>query len=196
MKKFIPTTCISDSMDGLNNLASRVKPLQEHYKVSGPAFTVKMPVGDNRVVLQAIRKASPGDVLVIDAKGDDYRAVAGDFIVGMAKTLGIAGIVTDGVIRDIQGTKALEYPVFCKGTTVAASSKHGWGEINVPISCAGVTIQPGDWIVGDADGVVVVPQCKKEAIITSSLDKLSYDEEREKDVSGNIDAINKYLSKF
>src|SRR5690625_2376560 len=101
MKKFIPTTCISDSMDGLNNLAYEVTPIQANYKVSGPAFTVKMSVGDNRVVLQAIRKASPGDVLVIDAKGDDYRAVAGDFIVGMAKTLGIAGIVTDGVIRDI-----------------------------------------------------------------------------------------------
>src|SRR5690625_2754929 len=128
MTEFIPTTCISDSMDGLNNLDASIKPLDENQKVSGPAFTVKMKVGDNRVVLHAIKETKPGDVLVIDSKGDDYRAIAGDFIIGMAKALGIAGIVTNGVVRDIQGVKSLDYPVFCKGTTVAASSKHGWGE--------------------------------------------------------------------
>src|SRR5699024_3860615 len=132
----------------------------------------------------------------IDAKGDDYRAIAGDFIMGMAKTLGIAGIVTDGIIRDIQGIKALDFPVFCKGTNVAASSKHGWGEMNVPISCGGTSVKPGDWIVGDADGVVVVPKNKKEAIMESAKEKLTFDEEREENVSNDIEAIKKYLEKF
>ncbi|MGG3195379.1 RraA family protein [Priestia aryabhattai] len=192
----IPTTCISDTMEGLNNLDPTIKPLKESYKVAGRAFTVKMPVGDNLVVLKAIREAKPGDVLVIDAKGDTYRAIAGDFIVGMAQTLGIKGIIVDGVIRDIEGTKQLNYPVFCKGTTIAASSKAGMGEINIPISCGGQTIHPGDIIVGDADGVVVIPQYFEKEAMERSLDKLSKDIKRAEKVSGHREEVIKYLDHF
>lgn len=189
----VPTTCISDTMQGLTNMDSAIKPLKEEYRIAGRAFTVKMPVGENLAVLQAIRKAQPGDILVIDAKGDTYRAIAGDFIVGLAKTLGIQGIVVDGVIRDIIGIKQLDFPVFCRGTTVAASGKAGWGEINVPISCGGVHVQPGDIIVGDADGVTVVPQASEEDILRKALDKLEKDQAREASISGNPEAIRAYL---
>ncbi|WP_248930752.1 RraA family protein [Paenibacillus hamazuiensis] len=192
----IPTTCISDTMQGLNNMDSSIKPLKEEYRVAGRAFTVKMPVGDNLTVLKAIREAKPGDVLVIDSKGETYRTVAGDFIIGLAQTLGIAGIVADGVIRDILATKALNYPVFCKGATVASSNKSGWGEVNVPISCGGVSVRPGDIVVGDADGVVVVPQEKEQQILQQSLAKLAKDREREASVSGNPEAIRKYLDEM
>ncbi len=138
----IPTTCISDALDGLNNLHPSIKPLKEDFVLSGRAFTVKMPVGDNLAVLKAIRTAKPGDILVIDAKGDEYRAIAGDFVVGMAKTLELGGIVVDGVIRDSTGIKELDFPVFCKGTTVAASGKAGVGELNVPISCGVFQLNP------------------------------------------------------
>ncbi|QQE73976.1 RraA family protein [Brevibacillus composti] len=189
----IPTPCISDAMQGLNNLDPSIKPLREHDKIAGRAFTVKMPVGDNHAVLRAIREAKPGDVLIIDAKGDTYRAVAGDFVVGMAKTLGISGIVVDGVIRDIQGILDLQFPVFCKGTTVAASAKAGGGEVNVPISCGGVAVHPGDIIVGDADGVVVVPQNLETVILSKALEKMKKDQERADLVSGNPEAVRKYL---
>ncbi|MEW9671872.1 RraA family protein [Ammoniphilus sp. 3BR4] len=189
----VPTTCISDAMQGLNNLDSSIKPLKDEYKVAGRAFTVKMPVGDNQAVLRAIREAQPGDVLVIDAKGDTYRAVAGDFVVGMAQTLGIKGMVVDGVIRDIQGIRDLDYPVFYKGTTVAASGKAGMGEINVPISCGGVTIQPGDIIVGDADGVVAVPQAEAETILAKAIEKMKKDEERASMISGKPEAVRQHL---
>lgn len=192
----IPTTCVSDAMQGLQNMESSIKPLKEEYHLAGRAFTVKMPVGDNLAVLKAIREAQPGDILVIDAKGDTYRAIAGDFIVGLAKTLGIQGIVVDGVIRDILGIKQLDFPVFCKGTTVAASGKAGWGELNVPISCGGTSVQPGDIIVGDADGVVVIPQAQEEEILQQALDKLAKDQEREASVSGNPEAVRAYLDKF
>lgn len=192
----VPTTCISDTMQGLHNMDSSIKPLKEEYHLAGRAFTVKMPVGDNLAVLKAIREAQPGDVLVIDAKGDTYRAIAGDFIVGLAKTLGIQGIVVDGVIRDIVGIKQLDFPVFCKGTTVAASGKAGWGELNVPISCGGTSVQPGDIIVGDADGVVVIPQAQEEEILQQALDKLVKDQEREASVSGNPETVRAYLDKF
>ncbi|MFP7485355.1 RraA family protein [Priestia filamentosa] len=192
----VSTTCVSDAMEGLNNLDSSIKPLQDKYKVMGRAFTVKMPVGDNLIFLRAIREARPGDILVVDSKGDTYRAIAGDFIVGMAKTLGIKGIVVDGVIRDLEGIKRLDFPVFCKGTTVAASGKAGNGELNVPISCGGVTISPGDLIIGDGDGVVVVPQAMEREVLDKALDKLALDIKREEKVSGDREEVIKYLDHF
>jgi 4-hydroxy-4-methyl-2-oxoglutarate aldolase len=191
--KKLPTTCISDGMQGLNNLDSAIKPLKEEYKIAGRALTVKMPVGDNYSVLRAIREAKPGDVLVVDAKGDTYRAIAGDFVVGMAKTLGIEGIVVDGVIRDITGIKDLQFPVFSKGTTVAASGKAGEGEINVPISCGGAMIHPGDIIVGDVDGVVVIPQAIEEDVLKKAQDKMKKDQAREQKIAGNREETIKYL---
>jgi len=191
--KKLPTTCISDAMDGLNNMDSSVKPLTENDKIAGRAFTVKIPVGENLAVLRAIREAKPGDIIVIDAKGDTYRAIAGDFIVGMAKTLDLGGIVVDGVIRDISGIKQLNFPVFCKGTTVAASSKHDLGEINVPISCGGTTIRPGDLIVGDVDGVVVIPQNKEDEILRKSIVKFNNDYKRAESILGNPLKVRQYL---
>lgn len=194
--KKLPTTCISDGMDGLNNLHPSIKPLKEEYKLAGPAFTVKIPVGDNLAVLKAIRNAKPGDILVVDAKGDQYRAIAGDFVVGMMQTLGIGGLVVDGVIRDIVGIKELNFPVFSRGTAVAASGKAGVGEINVPISCGGVTINPGDIVVGDADGVVVIPQSIEQEVLTKSQNKLKKDQLREEKISGNREAIIKHLDEM
>lgn len=198
VKKFedIPTTCISDAMDGLNNLCPAIKPLKEEYKLAGRALTVKIPVGDNLAVLKAIRAAKPRDILVIDAKGDQYRAIAGDFVVGMAQTLGVGGFVVDGVIRDIVGIKELNFPVFSKGTTVAASGKAGVGEINIPISCGGMTVHPGDIIVGDADGVVVIPQLIEEVVLEKSIDKLKKDKLREKRIAGNREEIIKHLDEL
>ncbi|MEH6996072.1 RraA family protein [Neobacillus drentensis] len=192
----VPTTCISDAMDGLNNFHPAIKPLKEEYKVAGRAFTVKIPVGENLSVLEAISKAKPGDILVVDAKGDQYRAIAGDFVLGMAQTLGIGGLVVDGVIRDIVGVKALKFPVFSRGTTVAASSKAGVGEVNVPISCGGVPVIPGDIIVGDADGVVVIPQAMEQEILLKSIEKMKKDEIREASISGNPVAIRKHLNQL
>ena len=97
-------------------------------------------------------------MLVVDTKETSYNTIAG----GMAQKMELAEILTNGTIRDIQGIKELEYPVFCIGTIIAAGGK---GEIRVPISCGGVTIQPGDWIIGDADGVTVIPKEKLEETI-------------------------------
>lgn len=195
MKQFydLPTTCISDALNGMNNLDPSIKPLQDSYKVAGRAFTVKIPAGDNTMVLKAIKEASPGDVLVVDAKGESYRAVAGDFVVSLAQKLGIAGFIVDGVIRDLIGVRSLNFPVFSKGTTVAASFKNGAGEINVPISCGGVSITPGDIIVGDADGVVVIPQADAEKVLEKALAKLKKDEQREASALQDEASARKYL---
>ncbi|MBX6394269.1 MAG: RraA family protein [Alicyclobacillaceae bacterium] len=189
----LPTTCVSDALNGLTNLDPAIKPLKEDWKVCGPAFPVKVRAADNLMVLRGIREAKAGDVLVIDAKGYLYHAVCGDFVVGLMKTLGLAGVVIDGAVRDILGIKRLDFPVFCRGTTVAASGKSGAGAVGVPISCGGVEIHPGDIILGDADGVVVIPGARGDEILQKAKEKLRKDEEREQGILGNPEAARAYL---
>ena len=192
--KNLPTTAISDAMEGLNNLESAIKPLKEEFRLAGRALTVQMPVGDNSAVLKAIGEAKAGDIIVVDSKGDTYRAIAGDFVVGMMQTMEIGGLVVDGVIRDLEAIKEMNFPVFSKGTTVASSGKAGVGQTNIPISCGGVTVYPGDIIIGDIDGVVVVPQAMGEEILIKAKDKIIKDEQRAEKYAGKPDEIRKYIA--
>src|SRR5699024_8194930 len=117
-------------------------------------------VGDNLMLLRSLKEAKKGDILVVDVKGDTYRAIAGDFVVGMMKSLELGGIVVEGVIRDLIDIIELNFTVFSKGTTVSSGSKKGPGDTNIPISIGVTAVNHGDILVGDVDGVVVIPQTK------------------------------------
>src|SRR5690625_8043295 len=110
--KTTPTTAISDVLKGMNNLDPQIKPLKETYQIAGEAYTVRLAVGDNLHLLKALKEAKPGDILVVDVKGDTYRAIAGDFVVGMMQTMELGGFVGDGVIRDRVDIKKRNFPVF------------------------------------------------------------------------------------
>ncbi|WP_373894236.1 RraA family protein [Virgibacillus natechei] len=189
---YLPATAISDGLKGYNSMDFSIKPISNH-TVIGRAYTVKMPKGQNKEVLKAIKEASVGDVLVIDTEDETSKAIAGDFILGMAQTLGIKGIVTNGVIRDIEGIKGLDFPVFCKGTTTNAGSKSDEGISNISVTCGGVVVEPGDIIVGDSDGVVVVPKEMEAGTLERAKKKLQKDEERDAKISNNIQAIHEYI---
>lgn len=192
----LPTTAISDATGGHTNVDPSIKPLSSHYKIAGRAITVQLPDGENKAVLEAISIAEKGDILVIDAKGNKNRAVAGDFVVALAQGVGIQGFVVNGVIRDIEAIRHLDFPVFSLGTTVAAGYKNGTGAVNVPIAVGGVTVQPGDFIVGDIDGVVVIPQDDIEQIAEGAEIKLANDEAREKEALANgEESIRAYIAK-
>lgn len=194
--KHLPTTAVSDATGGHTNLRSDIKPLADHYKIAGRAVTVRLPDGENGAVLEAIRAAGEGDILVIDAKGNTNRAVAGDFVLSLAKGIGIQGIVVDGVIRDIAAIRELDFPVFSLGTTVAAGNKNGGGEVNVPIAIGGVAVNPDDYIIGDMDGVVVVPQNDAERIVAAAEAKIQKDEIRAQEAHVNgKESIISYLDK-
>ncbi len=123
----------------------------------GPACTVKVFPGDNLMVHAALDVARPGDVLVIDAGGSQMNAVLGDLVSNKARHRGIAGIVVDGLVRDIDGIREARIPVFAIGVTPVGPLHRGPGEINFPIQCGGIVVKPGDLIFGDNNGVVVVP---------------------------------------
>src|SRR5699024_10531037 len=112
------------------------------------------------------------------------------------KTLELGGLVVDGVIRDLTDIKALNFPVFAKGTTVSSGGKTGPGEINISISCGGAPVNPGDIIVGDIDGVVVIPREKAEEVLRKAKEKMKADDEREAKIGENKKEIIKYIERM
>ena len=192
----LPTTALSDATGGHTNVAAYIKPLSDHFKVAGRALTVRLPDGENGAVLEAISKAKRGDILVIDAKANTNRAVAGDFVMQLAKGLGIQGFVVDGVIRDAAAALEINFPVFAIGSTVAAGNKHGGGFVGERVAIGGVPVETGDYIVGDVDGVIVIPKVDVEKIVEAAEIKVEKDAAREHEALHNgEESIRAYLAK-
>jgi len=162
------TPHLSDSMERLYAGGPRLRPMHREGKLAGPAFTVKTAAGDNLLVHKALDSARPGDVIVVDAGGFLDNAIIGELMMTRAKQRGVAGIVIWGAIRDSAEIGAGTYPVFAAGVTHRGPYKNGPGEINVPIMMGGAPVNPGDIIVGDADGLVAVPQELAAQVLASA----------------------------
>lgn len=154
------TPAASDLMNRLYTMAPTIRNLTaDHLQVLGSACTVKVYPGDNLMVHKALDIAQAGDVIVVDTSGSTMTAVLGDLISTKARHRGIAGFVVDGLMRDLGGIRKLgDFPVFARGVTPIGPLHRGPGEINCPISAGGVVVHPGDVIIGDLNGVVVVPR--------------------------------------
>ncbi|MGH9063265.1 MAG: RraA family protein [Acidimicrobiales bacterium] len=153
------TPAISDLMNRLYTMDAGVHCLTAPgQQLMGPACTVKVFPGDNLMVHKSLDIARPGDVVVVDAGGCAAFSVLGDLVSTKARHRGIAGFVVDGLIRDLPGILALgDFPVFARGVTPIGPLHRGPGEVNHPVSAGGIVVHPGDLIVGDMNGVVVVP---------------------------------------
>jgi RraA family protein len=152
------TPMISDRMNRLYTMCTAIRTLTAPgLRVLGPACTVRVFPGDNLMVHKSLDIAAPNDILVIDAGGSAMNAVLGDLVTTKARHRKIAGFVVDGYVRDIPGILALDFPVFARGVTPIGPLHRGPGEINFPVQCGGIVVCPGDIIVGDANGVVVIP---------------------------------------
>lgn len=152
----IPAANIGDVLNRLYSMNSSIKPFN-HNRLIGNAFTVKVPDGDNLFIHQAIDLAKEGDILVVNAEGATNRAVFGEMMLDVVERKKLGGLIIDGCVRDIDAIRESTVPVYAIGVTPQGPYKHGPGEINVPISCGGQPVRPGDLLVGDDDGVVVIP---------------------------------------
>jgi regulator of RNase E activity RraA len=161
------TPAISDMMNRLYTMAPAIHALTDpNLKLVGPACTVKVYPGDNLMVHKSLDILQPGDVVVVDTSASTMTAVLGDLISTKARHRGAAGFLVDGLIRDLPGIQALgDFPVFARGVTPIGPLHRGPGEINFPISAGGIVVHPGDLIVGDANGVVVVPRDISDALL-------------------------------
>lgn len=155
-----PTPSISDLMNRLYTMVPAIRNMTDsNLRVLGPACTVKVYPGDNLMVHKSLDIAKPGDIVVVDASASMMTAVLGDLISTKARHRGIGGFIVDGLIRDLPAILELgDFPVFARGVTPIGPLHRGPGEVNFPISSGGIVVHPGDIIVGDLNGVVVVPQ--------------------------------------
>lgn len=160
----VPAANIGDAQERIG-VASGLSPVWTGAKLAGPAFTVWTRPGDNLFIHRALDAAQPGDVIVINGGGDVSRALIGDLIGIRAKSMGIAGFVIDGAVRDADALAACGLPVFARSVTPAGPYKFGPGRLQIPVAIAGVVVSPGDIVVADADGVVVVRREDAEHVL-------------------------------
>lgn len=159
-------------------LHGRIRALRPTMKFAGTAFTVEVRPGDNLMIHAAMSLAKPGDVLVVDGKGDQTAALMGTIMFTACKQLRIAGVVVDGAVRDSLETEELGFPVFSVGTNPNGPTKLVPGRIGHPVTVGGVTVHPGDFILGDADGVVVVERDKVESLLPLAAKKVKDEADR------------------
>lgn len=182
------TPPLADGLNRFNVMDPRIKPVSDGLKIAGPALTVRVRPGDNLMVHKALSMIKEGDVLVIDTCGCMNYTVLGDLMASTAAYKKAGGIVVDGGIRDIDELRAKKYPIFAKYYTPAVGDKDGPGEINYPVCCGGVPVMPGDYIVGDNNGVVVIPPDQLDTVLEGTEKKLAYEKKRAVEIAqGNTD---------
>jgi regulator of RNase E activity RraA len=168
----LPVANIADEMNRMFCLDARIRPMNGS-PLLGVAFTVRARPGDNLMLHRAIDMAEPGDVILVEDQGDLANAMSGENMMMWAARRGIAGVVVDGAMRDADSIAKMNFPVYARGINPRGPYKAGPGEINVPISCGGAVVHPGDIVVGDADGVLVIPRRDGEAVLTRAKQKLA-----------------------
>jgi regulator of RNase E activity RraA len=179
----VVTPHISDNLNRVHAIGSSLRPYHKEGRLLGTALTVRTRPGDNLLVHKAIDMAEPGDVIVVDAGGDLTNSIAGEIMMQLAFKKGVTGFVIDGAIRDLGAFQRDNFPVYAKGVTHRGPYKDGPGEVNVPIVVDGMVVNPGDLIVGDEDGLAVVPYEFAEEI----LQKVKAQEVREKEILESIE---------
>jgi 4-hydroxy-4-methyl-2-oxoglutarate aldolase len=160
------TSFIVDAMGGVGALDWRIKPIVGA-SLFGVALTCDCGPGDNLALLAATEQSQPGDVLVAATGAFTGAAVVGDLLLGIARNRGVVGFVTDGLVRDVANLEALNLPVYAAGVTPNSPGKRGPGAVGLPIVCGGLVVSSGDVVIGDSDGVVVVPRARIEMTLAN-----------------------------
>lgn len=161
----VPPAVAGDNMNRDRSMSAAIQPVAEGAAMVGHARTVAVMAGDNGAVHAALPLLQPGEILVIAARGAGEVAIIGEIIVECAKMRGVAGIVVDGAVRDVSALRGIGIPVYATGATPRGPHKGFGGEIDVAVACAGVVVTPGDLVLGDDDGVTVVPRARCDAVL-------------------------------
>lgn len=170
MDKFaeVGTATIHEAQGQIGAMDNAIKPIDPTRRLIGRALTVDTRPADNLMIHYALTKAQSGDVLVVDAKGFTEAGPWGDILTLAAQKVGLSGLVIDGMVRDADVIVELGFPVFCRGLSIKGTNKVQPGRVNEAVLCGGVTVNPGDVVVGDRDGVVVVSAERAEEVLAAS----------------------------
>ena len=184
----LPVANVSDCMARMTAAGPLLRPMHKKGYLIGSALTVKCRPGDNLMIHKALTMAQKGDVIVVDAGGDLTNALFGEIMTATAVAIGVAGIVLNGAVRDAEEIGQGEFPLYAAGVTHRGPYKDGPGEINVPIAIDGMVIQPGDLMLGDADGLLCVPCDSLQSVLEDTLQKMDAEKKMLADIAaGKLD---------
>ncbi len=184
---------LADVAGRRGTLNGRIAAVTPEMKLAGPAFTIEVRPGDNLMIHTAMTLARPGDVLMIDGKGDRTCALMGALMLNACKVLQLGGVVLDAAVRDVLELRELGFPVFAVGTNPNGPTKFVPGRINWPISIGGIAVSPGDLVVGDADGVVVIEREKAPSMLDLAAKKVADENARMSDIRAGRNLQPKWL---
>ena len=184
---------LADVAGRRGTLDGRVAPVSPAMRVAGPAFTIEVRAGDNLMIHAAMTMAKPGDILVIDGKGDRTCALMGSIMMNACKALQLGGVVIDAAVRDTLELRELGFPVFAVGSNPNGPTKFVPGRINWPISCGGIAVSPGDLVVGDADGVIAIEREKAASRLDAAGKKVADETSRIAGIKQGKDLRPKWL---
>ncbi len=173
-----PSSILADVAGRRGALSGRIAPLAPSMRFAGPAITVEVRPGDNLMIHAAMAIAQPGDVIVVDGKGDLSSALMGEIMSQQCVALGVVAVVIDGAVRDSEAIRELGFPMFAAGLNPNGPTKSVSGRLNHPVSIGGVSVSPGDLVVGDADGVTVIERSKAAAMLPLAADKVAAETKR------------------
>ena len=177
-----PSSILADVAGRRGALNGRIAPLAPSMRFAGPALTVEVRPGDNLMIHAAMAVAKPGDVIIVDGKGDLSSALMGEIMSQQCVALGVAAVVIDGAVRDSEAIRELGFPMYAAGLNPNGPTKFVPGRLNHPISIGGVTVNPGDLVVGDADGVTVIERAKAAAMLPLAAEKVAAETKRIADI--------------
>jgi 4-hydroxy-4-methyl-2-oxoglutarate aldolase len=164
-----------------------LRPIYPSAKVAGPAVTVSCQAGDNIMIHAAVEICKPGDVLVVTCTSDSTDGMFGELLATSLVAHGVLGLIIDAGCRDVSELTAMDFPVWAKAIHAQGTVKASPGSVNIPVVCAGAEVQPGDVIVGDMDGVVVVPRQDAKEVVKASQARIAKEEKaREKLRGGEV----------
>ncbi|QPZ38042.1 methyltransferase [Paramicrobacterium chengjingii] len=177
---------IGDVMDRLGLVDSAISPVWKGARFVGRAVTVLTAAGDNKVIHDVIPTLREGDVLVINGQGSTSRALIGELMAERGQRKGCVAYVIDGAIRDVDEIGELRFPVYARAITPAGPYRNGPGRIGVPVAIGGVVVSPGDWIVGDADGLVVISNDDVDVVLVDAERKREKEAQQQLDIRAGL----------
>jgi len=188
-----PSSILADVAGRRGALSGRIAPLAPTMRFAGPALTVEVRPGDNLMIHAALALAKPGDVIVVDGKGDLGAALMGEIMCQQAVAIGVVAVVIDGAVRDAEAIRALGLPMYAAGLNPNGPTKFVPGRINHPISIGGVSVHPGDLVVGDGDGVTVIERAKAASLLPLAAEKVVAETKRIADIRSGKELRPKWL---